>query len=65
MRSTFFLVGVMAFSMGLLGCSDHPSYVVCRGEAYCTTPLDHEAAIQAAQIKKAWGDESLYIRPGR
>ena len=51
--------------MGLLGCSEHPSYVVCRGEAYCTTPLDHEAAIQAAQIKKAWGDESLYIRPGR
>jgi hypothetical protein len=56
---------IVALSVGLSGCSAHPSYVVCRGEAYCTPPLNHEEAIQAAQVKKAWGDESLYIRPGR
>ena len=64
MRIIVFM-GLLVFSMGLLGCSEHPSYVVCRGEAYCTTALNHEEAIQAAQLKKAWADEALYVRPGR
>jgi hypothetical protein len=50
---------------GHLGCSEHPSYVVCRGETYCTPPLTHEEALQAAQLKKVWADEALYVRPGR
>lgn len=49
----------------LFGCSEHPSYVVCRGEAYCTPPLSHDEAMHAAQLKKAWADEALYVRPGR
>lgn len=47
------------------GCMEHPSYVVCRGEVYCTAPLPHDEAMHAAQLKKAWGDENLYVRPGR
>ena len=46
------------------GCSPHP-YVICRGEAYCTPPLTHDEAMHAAQLKKAWADEALYVRPGR
>jgi len=61
----FILMGLLSFCMGLSACSEHPSYVVCRGEAYCTTALTHEEAIQAAQLKKAWADEGLYVRPGR
>ena len=59
------LMGLLSIYIGLSGCSGHPSYVVCRGEAYCTTALTHEEAIQAAQLKKAWADEGLYVRPGR
>ena len=46
-----------------VGCSSAPSYVVCRGEAYCTAPLHHEEAMRAAQLKKAWADDGLYVRP--
>ena len=46
-----------------LGCSSAPSYVVCRGEAYCTAPVSHKEAMHAAQLKKAWDDEGLYVRP--
>lgn len=45
-----------------VGCAPHP-YTVCRGEDYCTPPLTHEEAIQAAQLKKSWDDEKLYVRP--
>jgi len=38
---------------GAVGCSSAPSYVVCRGEAYCTAPLHHDEAMRAAQLKKA------------
>jgi len=48
---------------GAVGCSSAPSYVVCRGEAYCTAPLDHDQAMRAAQLKKAWADDGLYVRP--
>ena len=54
---------VLILSTGVLGCTQH-SYVVCRGEAYCTAPLTHDEAMHAAQLKKAWGDEGLYVRPG-
>jgi hypothetical protein len=47
-----------------VGCEKRP-YVVCRGEAYCTAPLNHDEAMHAAQLKKAWGDEGLYVRPGQ
>lgn len=55
---------VLILCTGILGCSTHP-YVVCRGEAYCTHPLTHDEAMHAAQLKKAWADESLYVRPGQ
>jgi len=44
------------------GCTGH-SYVVCRGETYCTAPMSHEEAMHAAQLKRAWADEALYVRP--
>jgi hypothetical protein len=56
---------VVLLYMGVSACTDRPSYVVCRGEAYCTPPLTHEEAIHAAQLKRAWADEKLYVRPGR
>lgn len=60
-----FLVGcVLIFGIGVLGCAKRP-YVICRGEAYCTAPMSHDEAMHAAQIKKAWGDEALYVRPGQ
>ena len=31
-----------------VSCAPHP-YTVCRGEDYCTPPLTHDEAIQAAQ----------------
>jgi hypothetical protein len=55
---------VLSLCAGVLGCSSHP-YVVCRGEAHCTPPLTHDEAIQAAQVKKAWADEALYVRPAQ
>jgi hypothetical protein len=55
---------VLILSIGVFGCSSHP-YVICRGEAYCTAPVSHDEAMHAAQLKKAWGDEGLYVRPGR
>jgi hypothetical protein len=54
---------VLVLSACVLGCSERP-YVICRGEAYCTRPLSHDEAMHAAQLKKAWGDEGLYVRPG-
>jgi len=45
-----------------VSCAPHP-YKVCRTEAYCTPPLTHEEAMQAAQLKKSWDDEKLYVRP--
>jgi len=48
---------------GLLGCADHPTYVVCH--VYCTPPMSHDEAIHAAQLKNAWADDTLYVRPGR
>jgi hypothetical protein len=54
---------IVIAAMGLSGCADQPSYVVCRGEAYCTSPMNHEEAVHAAQLKKAWSDETLYVRP--
>ena len=54
---------VLILFTGVLGCSQHP-YVICRGEAYCTSPVTHDEAMHAAQLKKAWGDEGLYVRPG-
>jgi hypothetical protein len=53
---TFMLVSAVS-------CAPHPSYTVCRGEAYCTSPLTHEEAMQASQLKKSWDDEKLYVRP--
>ena len=55
---------VLSLCAGVLGCSSHP-YVVCRGEAHCTPPLTHDETIQAAQVKKAWADEALYVRPAQ
>jgi hypothetical protein len=55
---------VLSLCAGVLGCSSHP-YVVCRGEAHCTPPLTQDEAIQAAQVKKAWADEALYVRPAQ
>jgi hypothetical protein len=46
-----------------VSCTPHPSYTVCRGEAYCTPPLTHAEAMQASQLKKSWDDEKLYVRP--
>ena len=46
----------------MVSCAPHP-YTVCRGEDYCTAPLTHEEAIQAAQLKKSWDDDKLYVRP--
>jgi hypothetical protein len=61
----FLLVGSILFlGAGVLGCTQRP-YVVCRGEAYCTTPMTHDEVMHAAQIKKAWADENLYVRPGQ
>ena len=59
------LVGSLFIASAVMGCMEHPSYVVCRGEAYCTGPLTHDEAMHAAQLKKAWTDENLYLRPGR
>ncbi|MDC8451128.1 MAG: hypothetical protein LV473_22675 [Nitrospira sp.] len=60
-----FLVGcVLIFCTGVLGCTKR-TYVICRGEAYCTAPLTHDEAMHAAQLKKAWGDDALYVRPGQ
>jgi len=53
---------ILILCTGVLGCSERP-YVVCRGEAYCTPPLTHDEAMHAAQLKKTWGDEALYVRP--
>ena len=58
----FLLGSILSLSMGVLGCSQHP-YVVCRGEDHCSSPMTHEEAIQASQVKKAWSDEALYVRP--
>jgi hypothetical protein len=55
---------VLSLCAGVLGCSPH-QYVVCRGEDHCTLPLTHDEAIQAAQVKKAWADEALYVRPAQ
>jgi hypothetical protein len=55
---------VLSLCIGVLGCSPHP-YVVCRGEAYCTPPLTHDEAMHAAQLKKSWADEALYVRPAQ
>ncbi len=55
---------VLILCTGVLGCAPHP-YVVCRGEAYCTSPLTHDEAMHAAQVKKAWADEALYVRPAQ
>ncbi len=44
------------------GCSSHP-YTVCRGDNFCTPALTHEEAIRAAELKKTWQDEKLYVRP--
>jgi hypothetical protein len=55
---------VLSLCAGVLGCSSHP-YVVCRGENNCTHPLTHEEAVQAAQVKNAWADASLYVRPAQ
>jgi hypothetical protein len=55
---------VLSLCAGVLGCSSHP-YVVCRGEAHCMPPLTHDEAIHAAQVKKAWADEALYVRPAQ
>jgi len=46
-----------------LSCAPHPSYTVCRGEEYCTPPLTHEEALHAAEIKKTWDDDKMYVRP--
>ena len=56
---------ILILCTALSGCSEQPLYVVCRGEAHCTPPMNHEEAIRAAQVKKAWADEVLYVRPGR
>ena len=53
---------ILSLCTGMLACSQHP-YVVCRGEDHCSAPMTHEEAIQASQVKKAWSDEGLYIRP--
>jgi hypothetical protein len=58
-------VSILILYAGLSGCAEHPSYVVCRGETYCTAAMTHEEAVHAAQLKKAWSDETLYVRPGR
>ena len=59
-----FLVGcVLIVAIGVMGCEKWP-YAVCRGEAYCTAPLNHDEAMHASQLKKAWGDDHLYVRPG-
>ena len=55
---------ILVLCSGVWGCAPHP-YVICRGEAYCTSPLTDDEAMHAAQLKKAWGDEGLYVRPGR
>ena len=60
-----FSVGcLLVLGAGLLGCTTRP-YVICRGEAYCTAPVTHDEAMHAAQLKKAWADEALYVRPGQ
>ena len=59
------LSSLLILFVGVLGgCAPSP-YVICRGEAYCTAPVSHDEAMHAAQLKKAWGDEGLYVRPGR
>lgn len=58
-----FVGSVLILFSTVLGCAERP-YVICRGEAYCTRPLSHDEAMHAAQLKKAWGDEGLYVRPG-
>ncbi|MGE0644237.1 MAG: hypothetical protein AB7P24_11235 [Nitrospira sp.] len=60
----FLVACVLIVGAGLLGCTNRP-YVICRGEAYCTTPVSHDEAMHAAQLKKAWSDEALYVRPGQ
>lgn len=55
---------ILLLASSVLGCDKRP-YVICRGETYCTAPLTHDEAMHAAQLKKAWGDERLYVRPGR
>jgi hypothetical protein len=55
---------VLSLCIGVLGCAPHP-YVVCRGEAHCTPPLTHDEAIHAAQVKNAWADTALYVRPAQ
>jgi hypothetical protein len=38
---------VLILFAGVLGCSHNP-YVICRGEAYCTSPVSHDEAMHAA-----------------
>jgi hypothetical protein len=54
---------VLSLCAGVLGCSAHP-YVVCRVEN-CTPPMTHDEVIHAAQVKKAWADGALYVRPAQ
>lgn len=45
-----------------VGCASKP-YQVCRGDKYCTPPMTHEEALRASNLKVAWEDETLYVRP--
>ena len=54
---------VLILCAGVVGCDTHP-YVVCRGE-HCTPPMTHDEVIHAAQVKKAWADGALYVRPAQ
>jgi hypothetical protein len=68
-KSTTGKEGTVKYLIALLlimtaGCTAHP-YTVCRGEDYCTQALTHEEAIEAAQVKKTWNDDKLYVRPVR
>ena len=56
---------VLLLFAGVLGGCSKQSYVICRGEGYCTRGMTQEEAMHAAQLKKAWGDEALYVRPGQ
>jgi hypothetical protein len=58
----FLLSCILSLCTGVLGCSQ-PPYMICRGEDHCSAPMTQEEVIQAAQVKKAWSDEALYVRP--
>ena len=51
----------LCWSLGVF----HASVRGLSGETYCTAPLTHDEAIKAAQVKKAWSDEALYVRPAQ